>query len=146
MDSPIGPLTVVVENDAVVALDWVRPQRDDSHPVLAAALEQLQEYFAKERQVFDLPLAPNVSDFQRRFGQVMCDIPYGETRTYGDLAKVMDRPAQAIGQACGANPIAVIIPCHRVMGANGLTGYSGAGGVETKVKLLQLEGAGGFLL
>ncbi len=146
MDSPIGPLTIVVEGDAVVALDWVRPQRDDSHPVLEAALAQLGEYFAGQRQVFDLPLAPKVSDFQRRFGQAMCDIPYGETRTYGDLAKLMDRPAQAIGQACGANPIAVIIPCHRVMGANGLTGYSGAGGVETKVKLLQLEGAGGFLL
>ena len=146
MDSPVGPLTIVVENDAVVALDWVRPQHDDSHPVLTAALGQLREYFAKQRTVFDLPLALHVSDFQKRFGAALCDIPYGETRTYGDLAKVMHRPAQAIGQACGANPIAVIIPCHRVMGANGLVGYSGAGGVETKVKLLQLEGAGGFLL
>ena len=146
MDSPVGPLTVVVEDDAVVALDWVRPLRDDAHPVLDAALRQLREYFDGPRQVFDLPLAPKVSDFQRRFGEAMCAIPYGETRTYGDLAKIMDRPAQAIGQACGANPIAIIIPCHRVMGANGLVGYSGAGGVETKVKLLQIEGAGGFLL
>lgn len=146
MDSPVGPLTVVVENDAVVALDWVRPLRDDPHPVLDAALAQLADYFDGERQVFDLPLAPRVSDFQKRFGAAMCAIPYGETRTYGDMAKEMGRPAQAIGQACGANPIAIIIPCHRVMGANGLVGYSGAGGVETKVKLLQLEGAGGFLL
>ncbi|MEL6572048.1 MAG: methylated-DNA--[protein]-cysteine S-methyltransferase [Pseudomonadota bacterium] len=146
MESPVGPLSVVVENDAVVALDWVRPLRADQHPVLEAALAQLTEYFARQRQLFDLPLAPKVSDFQKRFGAAMCAIPYGETRTYGDMAKEMGRPAQAIGQACWANPIAIIIPCHRVMGASGLTGYSGAGGVETKVKLLQLEGAGGFLL
>lgn len=146
MDSPVGPLTIVVENDAVVALDWVRPQRDDDHPVLRAALDQLTAYFAGTRQVFDLPMAPHVSAFQKTFGQALCAIPYGETRTYGDLAKHMNRPAQAIGQACGANPIAILIPCHRVLAANGLGGYSGAGGVETKVKLLQLEGAGSFLL
>lgn len=146
LDSPVGPLSVVVENDAVVALDWVRPQRDDSHPVLDAALTQLAEYFTGSRQAFDLPLAPKVSDFQRRFGEALCAIPYGETRTFGDLARALDRPAQAIGQACGANPIAIIIPCHRVLAAGGLGGYSGAGGAETKVKLLQLEGAGGFLL
>ena len=146
MESPVGPLTVVVENDAVVALDWVRPQRDDDHPVLQAALQQLDVYFAGDLQDFDLPLGPQVSAFQKTFGQALCDIPFGETRTYGDLAKLLDRPAQAIGQACGANPIAIFIPCHRVLAANGLGGYSGAGGVETKVKLLQLEGAGSFLL
>jgi methylated-DNA-[protein]-cysteine S-methyltransferase len=146
MQSPVGPLTIVVEKDAVVALDWVTPQCDDNHPVLVAALKQLSEYFVGKRQEFDLPFAPQVSDFQKTFGQALCNIPYGETRTYGDLAKQMNRPAQAIGQACGANPIAILIPCHRVLAANGLGGYSGAGGVETKVKLLQLEGAGSFLL
>lgn len=146
MDSPVGPLTIVVEDDAVVALDWVRPHRDDDHPVLQAAVQQLQDYFAGTRQDFDLPLAPKVSAFQKIFGQALCDIPFGETRTYGDLAKQLDRPAQAIGQACGGNPIAILIPCHRVLAANGLGGYSGAGGAETKVKLLQLEGAGSFLL
>ncbi|MEO9865170.1 MAG: methylated-DNA--[protein]-cysteine S-methyltransferase [Yoonia sp.] len=146
MQSPVGPLTIVVENDAVVALDWVKPLRDDDHPVLVAALDQLSEYFDGKRQDFDLPFAPQVSDFQKIFGQALCDIPYGETRTYGDLAKQLDRPAQAIGQACGANPIAILIPCHRVLSSTGLGGYSGAGGVETKVKLLQLEGAGSLLL
>lgn len=146
MQSPVGPLTIVVENDAVVALDWVKPLRDDDHPVLAAALDQLSEYFDGQRQGFDLPFAPQVSDFQKVFGKALCDIPYGETRTYGDLAKQLDRPAQAIGQACGANPIAILIPCHRVLSSTGLGGYSGAGGVETKVKLLQLEGAGSLLL
>ena len=146
MDSPVGPLTIVVENDAVVALDWVKPLRDDDHPVLHVALAQLAEYFAGDRRDFDLPLGPQVSAFQKTFGQVLCGIPFGETRTYGDLAKLLGRPAQAIGQACGANPIAILIPCHRVLGATGLGGYSGAGGVETKVKLLQLEGAGSFLL
>lgn len=146
MQSPVGPLTIVVENDAVVALDWVTPNRNDSHPVLDAALSQLGEYFEHQRQDFDLPFAPHVSDFQRTFGQTLCAIPYGESRTYGELAHQLNRPAQAIGQACGANPIAILIPCHRVLSATGLGGYSGAGGVETKVKLLQLEGAGGFLL
>ena len=145
-ESPVGPLTLVVESGAIVALDWARTQQDDHHPVLQAALSQLAEYFAGDRQAFDLPLAPKTSAFQHTFGQALCAIPYGETRTYGDLAKHMNRPAQAIGQACGANPIAILIPCHRVLGANGLGGYSGAGGVETKVKLLQLEGAGSFLL
>ena len=145
-DGPVGPLTVVVENDAVVALEWARPNSQDRHPVLDAAVAQLTAYFAGELRDFDLPFAPKASDFQRRFGQALCAIPFGETRTYGDLAKLMDRPAQAIGQACGANPIAILIPCHRVLGATGLGGYSGAGGVEAKVKLLQLEGAGSLLL
>lgn len=142
----VGPLTVVVEGAAVVALDWGRCDALDSHPVLDAALVQLTQYLAGQRQSFDLPLAPKVSAFQQAFGAALCAIPYGQTRTYGDLAREMGRPAQAIGQACGANPIAIVIPCHRVLGANGIGGYSGAGGVEAKVTLLRLEGAGSFLL
>jgi methylated-DNA-[protein]-cysteine S-methyltransferase len=146
MVSPVGPITIVVANDAIVALDWVTPHQHDDHPVLAEALSQLGAYFTGSLQDFDLPFAPETSEFQKTFGQVLCNIPYGETRTYGDLAKQLSRPAQAIGQACGANPIAILIPCHRVLAATGLGGYSGAGGVETKVKLLQLEGAGSLLL
>jgi methylated-DNA-[protein]-cysteine S-methyltransferase len=146
LDTPVGPITIVVANDAIVALDWTKPHRNDDHPVLNAAIQQLTEYFAGKRQDFDLPLGPVVSDFQRTFGKALCAIPFGETRTYGDLAVQLSRPAQAIGQACGANPIAIFIPCHRVLAANGLGGYSGAGGIETKVKLLQLEGAGSLLL
>jgi methylated-DNA-[protein]-cysteine S-methyltransferase len=114
--------------------------------VASAAIAQLAEYFGGTRQDFNLPLAPDVSDFQRKFGAALCAIPFGETRTYGDLARDLGVPAQAIGQACGANPIPIIIPCHRVLGANGLGGFSGAGGVEGKVQLLRHEGAASLLI
>jgi methylated-DNA-[protein]-cysteine S-methyltransferase len=97
-------------------------------------------------EVFDLPLKVNGSDFQRAVCAAMSAIPFGETCTYGDIAKGLGVPAQAVGQACGGNPIPVIIPCHRVIGAKGLTGFSGAGGVETKVALLRHERAGGFMI
>ena len=76
----------------------------------------------------------------------MAAIPHGETRTYGDLARDLGAPAQAVGQACGANPVPILIPCHRVLGRNGLGGFSAPGGVETKVALLRLEGAAGLLI
>ena len=82
----------------------------------------------------------------RAVGAEICKIPFGETVTYGDIAKRLGISAQAVGQACGANPIPIIVPCHRVMGAQGLTGFSGAGGVETKVALLRHERAGSFLI
>ena len=103
-------------------------------------------YFAGDLTVFKTPVAPRGSAFQHRFYAALCAIPYGETRTYGELAKALGVSAQAIGQACGANPIAIIIPCHRVLASDGLGGYSGAGGIEAKVALLRLEGAGGLLI
>ncbi len=78
--------------------------------------------------------------------RAMCAIPFGETRTYGDLARALDAPAQAIGQACGGNPVPIIVPCHRILGASGLGGYSAPGGVETKVALLKHEGAASLLI
>lgn len=146
VESPVGPLTVFVENGAVTALAWERCNVPDRDPILATAVDQLQAYFAGERQDFDLPLAPGGSAFQTRFYAALCAIPFGETRTYGDLAKALGVPAQAIGQACGGNPIPVIIPCHRVLGATNLGGFSGAGGVEAKVTLLRHEGAAGLLI
>jgi methylated-DNA-[protein]-cysteine S-methyltransferase len=107
---------------------------------------QLSAYFAGELQDFDLPLAPHGSDLQRRVCAVMAAIPFGDTRTYGQIATQLGVPAQAIGQACGGNPIPVLIPCHRVLGATGLGGFSGEGGVETKVWLLRHEGAAGLLI
>ncbi|MEM9127769.1 MAG: methylated-DNA--[protein]-cysteine S-methyltransferase, partial [Pseudomonadota bacterium] len=95
---------------------------------------------------FDLPYRVTVSDFQRQVCDLMFAIPLGETRTYGDIAKDLDQPAQLVGAACGANPIPVIIPCHRVLAANGLGGFSGDGGVETKVALLRHERAAGLLI
>lgn len=144
-NSPVGPVSVVVQGGAVVRLEWSVVEAE-SDPVSTETITQLAQYFAGERQVFDLPLGPQVSDFQVRFGAILCAIPFGETRTYGDLAREMGVPAQAIGQACGANPIPIIIPCHRVLGATGLGGFSGAGGVEGKVQLLRHEGAASLLI
>ena len=144
-DTPVGPVSVVVRGGAIVKLEWAVLD-GPSDPVAQAAVAQLVAYFAGAREVFDLPLAPDVSEFQRRFDAVLCAIPFGEIRTYGDLARVLGVPAQAIGQACGANPIPIIIPCHRVLGATGLGGFSGAGGVEGKVALLRHEGAASLLI
>jgi methylated-DNA-[protein]-cysteine S-methyltransferase len=93
-----------------------------------------------------VPLAPEGSEFQLKFWRALCAIPFGETRTYSDLAADLGVPAQAIGQTCGSNPIPILIPCHRVLAANSLGGFSGAGGVEAKVALLKLEGAASFLI
>jgi len=144
-ETPVGPLSVVIEGGGVARLEWA-VLRGPSDAIADRAVSQLAEYFAGERQDFDLPLAPHVSEFQIKFGRALCAIPFGETRTYGDLSREMGVPAQAIGQACGGNPIAIIIPCHRVLGANGLGGFSGAGGIETKVQLLRHEGAASLLI
>jgi methylated-DNA-[protein]-cysteine S-methyltransferase len=144
--TPFGDLILVEEDHHITALRWGRAPAEDSTHVLEEAHRQLCAYVAGELQVFDLPLRVRGSDFQRVVCDAMSAIPFGDTCTYGDIAKLLSVPAQAVGQACGGNPIPVIIPCHRVMGAKGLTGFSGAGGVETKVALLRHEGAGGFLI
>lgn len=141
-----GDLIVSEENGAIVALGWGVSGRADRSDVLDRAAAQLCAYDAGELERFDLPLRVRGSDFQRDVCSAMSAIAFGDTVTYGDIAKALGVPAQAVGQACGANPIPIIIPCHRVMGAKGLTGFSGAGGVETKVALLRHEGAGGFLI
>ena len=140
-----GPLTLWEEDGAIVRLDWEGEGRDDTALLIEAAA-QLRAYDAGELDAFDLPLRVAGSDFQRAVCAQMSAIPFGETVTYGDIARRLGAPAQAVGSACGGNPIPVIIPCHRVMGAKGLTGFSGKGGVETKVALLRHEGAGGFLI
>lgn len=145
MDSPVGKLRVTEVDGAITAVNWGQGRMDDT-PLLQDAVRQLQDYFAGERESFDLPLRVDGSEFQQAVCDAMSAIPFGYTRTYGEIAKDLGVPAQAVGGACGGNPIPIIIPCHRVMGAKGLTGFSGAGGVETKVALLRLEGAGGFLL
>lgn len=144
-DTPVGPVSVVVRDGAIIRLEWA-VLNGPSDPIAQAAVAQLSDYFAGARESFDLPLAPEGSDFQRKFGAALCAIPFGDTRTYGDLARDLGVPAQAIGQACGANPIPIIIPCHRVLGATGLGGFSGAGGVECKVALLRHEGAASLLI
>lgn len=142
--SPFGPLTVTELGGLLTELHW-RGGAMDRSAVLERAVTQLAEYFAGQRQGFDLPLATGTG-FQARFLRALIAIPYGETREYGQLAKALGVPAQAIGQACGANCLPILIPCHRVLAANGLGGYSGPGGVETKVALQRHEGAGSLLL
>lgn len=140
-----GPLTIVEDDGAIVRVDW-DGDGDDQSDLLREAERQLRAYDSGTLHEFDLPLRVAGSDFQRDVCAQISAIPFGETVTYGDIARVLGQSAQAVGSACGGNPIPVIIPCHRVMGATGLTGFSGKGGVETKVSLLRHEGAGGFLI
>jgi len=146
IESPVGPLTIWAEGGAIVRLDWRMRTIESDGALLIEAARQLRAYFDHELEAFDLPLAPAGSQFQKDVCAAMSAIPFGETRTYGDLAKELGAPAQAVGQACGGNPIPVIIPCHRILGATGLGGFSGAGGVEAKVALLKHEGAASLLI
>jgi len=150
VETPIGTIAVVERDGSIVRLLWhseaQRRQPQGQSEVLDEAVCQLQAYFAGEVKRFDLPLAPKGGDFEHAVQRAMLAIPYGETRTYGDIAKDLGTQCQPVGQACGANPIPVIIPCHRVLSANGLGGFSGEGGVEMKIRLLQHEGGYPFLL
>lgn len=147
LGTPIGPLTVVEHDGSLVGVYMeghtpfpaydLGPLVDDALP---AASAQLTEYFDGRRQAFDLPLAPVGTAFQRSVWDLIAAIPFGETRTYGELATALGRPsgARAVGTATGRNPISIVVPCHRVVGSTGrLTGY--AGGVERKAFLLGLE-------
>ncbi|TAN62015.1 MAG: methylated-DNA--[protein]-cysteine S-methyltransferase [Magnetospirillum sp.] len=141
-NSPIGPLALFEADDAIVAVDWGWLPENDPSPLLLRARDQLEEYFDGKRRMFDLPLAPHGTAFQRRVWAELEKIPFGATLTYGELAGRLGTAPRPLGGACGRNPIPVIIPCHRVLAANGgLGGYSGIDGIETKEFLLRLEGA-----
>ncbi|HEX7966872.1 MAG TPA: methylated-DNA--[protein]-cysteine S-methyltransferase [Stellaceae bacterium] len=143
LDSPLGRLTLFEEDGRLTALDFggKRPPGEPTK-LLLEAKRQLAAYFDGRRKEFDLPLAPAGSPFELRVWQLMSDIPYGDTRTYGDLARTLAAAPRAVGQACGRNPLPILIPCHRVLAADGrLGGYSGGKGAETKRRLLMLEGA-----
>ncbi|WP_198372485.1 methylated-DNA--[protein]-cysteine S-methyltransferase [Roseomonas rosulenta] len=143
LHTPLGDLTVSEEDGAIVALDWGRGRDQDPTPLLLRAREQLQDYFDGTRSAFDLPLAPHGTAFQRKVWAALGTIPAGETRSYAQIARQVGcRAARAIGQANGANPIPILIPCHRVVAADGsLGGYSGGEGEATKRYLLDLERA-----
>ncbi|WP_114294933.1 methylated-DNA--[protein]-cysteine S-methyltransferase [Pseudosulfitobacter sp. DSM 107133] len=141
-----GTLCLTEDDGAITALSWQASGRTDDTDLLREAAAQLRAYDAGALELFDLPLRVAGSGLQQKVCAAMSAIPFGFTRTYGEIARDVGASAQAVGQACGGNPVPVIIPCHRVMGARGLTGFSGAGGVETKVALLRHEGAGGFLI
>ena len=145
--SPIGRLSITEANGAVVRIAWADRQIGDARaqtgetPLLNRAAEQLGEYFAGQRRDFDLPLDPAGTPFQRRVWIEMARIPFGATESYGALARKTGSVARAVGGACGANPIPIVIPCHRVVGGDGaLGGFSGGAGSTTKIALLELEG------
>lgn len=146
IDSPLGPLQLVSDGGELWAIHFPdqhngAPDTPDD-PVLQGARHQLQQYFAGSRRQFELPLAPRGTAFQRQVWQALQHIPYGELRSYRDIALALGRPtaSRAVGAANGRNPLPIVVPCHRVIGSNGqLTGY--AGGLDLKHFLLGLEGA-----
>ncbi len=140
LQTPLGEVTISEDGGAVVALDWGRGRDQEATPLLRDACDQLQEYFDGKRMSFDLPLAPEGSDFQKRVWAALCAIPPGETRSYADIARTIGSAPRAVGGANGANPIPLFIPCHRVIAADGsLGGYSGGDGPATKRYLLDHE-------
>lgn len=144
IETPIGPFRVTECDGIITEAHW-RKGPAATTPLLQLAMEQVEEWFTGQRQVFDLPLVP-ATGFAAQMRAAMLVIPHGDTTTYGELARALGVSAQAVGQGCGANPLPLIVPCHRVLGANGTGGYSGGAGVETKIALLRHEGAGGFLI
>jgi len=149
--SPVGTLTLVASDGGLAAILWqdddparvpVGPMTEDAaDPVLVEAERQLADYFAGRRRAFDLPLDFRGTDFQKSVWAALLAIPFGETRSYGEIARAIGRPAavRAVGAANGRNPISIVAPCHRVIGTNGtLTGF--AGGLAAKAHLLTLEG------
>lgn len=151
IDSPVGPLLLAASDAGMHAIEFHEsrhPARrgDDwlegSHPLLRRAQAQLEEYFQGRRHGFDLPLAPRGTDFQQTVWRALATIPYGQTASYAQLAERIGRPtaSRAVGAANGRNPLPIVLPCHRVIGADGsLTGFGG--GLPTKRFLLELEGA-----
>lgn len=140
MVGPFGPVTLVEREGLLVGLEWRLPEVSWDTPLLTEGLAQLRAYFDGRLTRFDLALDWGVglnADVRR----AMAAIPHGETRTYGQIAKAVGAPAQGVGQACGANPLPIIIPCHRVTGTGWFGGFSAPGGVETKAALLRHEGA-----
>lgn len=152
IESPIGPLRLAADEDGLCLIEFPPPRplnpahgeiwTEGRHPLLDVAALQLADYFAGRLQTFDLPLSPRGTEFQRKVWRELSRIPYGTTINYGQLAqRVGDAKAsRAVGAANGRNPLPIVVPCHRVIGANGsLTGF--AGGLPTKQFLLRLEGA-----
>ena len=150
MPSPVGKLTLIASVNGIAAILWenddparvrLQPRIEDKrHPLLLKAEAQLKDYFAGRLKKFDLPMDPQGTPFQRDVWRALLTIPFGETRSYADIAKQIGRPkaVRAVGAANGKNPLSIITPCHRVIGSNGkLTGF--AGGLEAKACLLNLE-------
>ncbi|WP_101925096.1 MULTISPECIES: methylated-DNA--[protein]-cysteine S-methyltransferase [Luteimonas] len=151
IDSPVGPLFLAASDAGLHAVEFATHRhpvtrgdgwRDGAHPVLDATAQQLDAYFAGTRRHFDLPLSARGTPFQQQVWDALTRIPYGRTASYVELARMVGRPtaSRAVGAANGRNPLSIVVPCHRVIGASGaLTGFGG--GLPTKEFLLALEGA-----
>ena len=144
VDSPVGRLAIEADHDAVTSVRWSNGESahdEPMTPVLEEALRQLDRYFAGKLKRFDLPLAARGTDFQKSVWNMMSEIPFGGTATYGGMAMALGSGPRAVGMACGRNPIPIIVPCHRVLGSGGKEGgFSGGRGLPTKRQLLALEG------
>lgn len=139
--SPIGPLTIYENEGFIVRVDFSENKTTSKSPLILECKKQLDEYFQKKRKEFDLPLKPQGTKFQTDVWNALCSIPYGECVSYKDVATMINNPkaVRAVGGANNKNPIAIIIPCHRVIGSDGkLVGYGG--GIDIKINLLELEG------
>jgi methylated-DNA-[protein]-cysteine S-methyltransferase len=155
VESPVGRLKLVASEKGLAAIFWEKGNsggsarlgdavKDDGQPILVEAERQLKEYFEGKRQSFSIPLDMRGTEFQKSVWKALLGIPFGETRSYGQIAKQIGRPKamRAVGAANGSNPIPIVVPCHRVIGSSGeLTGFGG--GLETKARLLEIEGGNG---
>lgn len=140
MKSPVGDITVESSGEAITKIKLGSYGTDTPDALILEAFRQLNEYFDGKRKSFELPLKPAGTEFQQRVWSALCDIPYGQTRSYGDIAKATgnEKACRAVGMANNKNPVAIVIPCHRVIGSGGaLTGY--AAGLKVKKYLLELE-------
>jgi methylated-DNA-[protein]-cysteine S-methyltransferase len=139
LHTPLGDLTLSEEDGAIVSLDWGWGRDQTPTHLLKSAADQMQAYFDGSLTEFDLKLAPDGSDYRRRVWAALRKIPFGQVRTYAEIAAAAGGSARSVGGANAANPIPILIPCHRVVSGAGIGGYSGGEGVQTKRYLLELE-------
>lgn len=141
LHSPLGPLTLTEEDEAIVSLDWGWGRDQTETPLLCKAREWLDQWMDSPQGAFPYKLAPYGTDYQKKVWKALYEIPVGETRTYLDIARQVGGSPRSVGQATGHNPIPILIPCHRIVGRQNLGGYSGDGGLDDKIWLLEFEGA-----
>jgi methylated-DNA-[protein]-cysteine S-methyltransferase len=139
LHTPLGALTLSEEDGAIVALDWGWGRDQEKTALLIRARDQVHEYLDGGRRDFEVPVDPAGTAYQRKVWAILPSIPYGETRSYADVARLAGGGPRSVGQANSRNPIPILIPCHRVVAAQGIGGYSGAEGLDTKRYLLRLE-------
>ncbi len=145
ISTPAGEISVTANEEVIIKIGFGKADLERPNSLTQKACDQLEEYFDGKRTEFNLPIEARGTDFQKSVWAELIKIPAGKTKSYGEIARLVGKPkaARAVGGAVGSNPIAVVIPCHRVMSTNGeITGYTGGNGVITKRQLLDLEGVG----